>query len=292
MDLSPSMHNRILKFQQDEINGSIIYMEIAGMMKNESNRKIFIEISQAERLHYEQWKSFTSQEVSPNWVQVQWYKLLYKILGETFVIKLLEHFEQFGIQELAAIIEKIPEAKTIIDQEKVHENKLISMIDEEKLRYVGAMVLGLNDALVELSGTIAGMTFALASTKLVALAAIITGFAATLSMAASNYLAERANRSETAVKSSIYTGMAYLITVVLLILPYLILPDAFYVAAFIIMIIMVVLIIGSFNFYVSVVQSIPFWPRFTEMATITLGISALSFVIGIIAKNILGVDVG
>jgi len=292
MDLSPSMRKRILKFQQDEINGSIIYLEIAGMMKNESNRKIFIEISQAERLHYEQWKSFTSQEVSPNWFQVHWYKLLYKILGETFVIKLLEHFEQFGIQELAAIIEKIPEAKTIIDQEKVHENKLISMIDEEKLQYVGAMVLGLNDALVELSGTIAGMTFALASTKLVALAAIITGFAATLSMAASNYLAERANRSETAVKSSIYTGMAYLITVVLLILPYLILPDAFYVAAFIIMIVMVVLIIGSFNFYVSVVQSIPFWSRFTEMATITLGISALSFVIGIIAKNILGVDVG
>jgi len=292
MDLSLSMRKRILGFQQDEINGHIIYKEIAGMMKNENNKKVFMEISKAEYLHYEQWKNFTGQEVSPSLYKIQWYKLLYRILGETFVIKLLEHFEQFGIQELTEIIEKIPEAKEIIDQEKTHEDKLISMIDEEKLKYVGAMVLGLNDALVELSGTIAGMTFALASTKLVALAAIITGFAATLSMAASNYLAERANRSDTAVKSSIYTGMAYLITVVLLILPYLLLPDPLYLAAFVIMIIMVVLIIGSFNFYVSVVQSIPFWPRFTEMATITLGISALSFVIGIIAKNILGIEVG
>ena len=57
------------------------------------------------------------------------------------------------------------------------------------------MVLGLNDALVELTGTLAGLTFALANARLVALAGIITGIAATLSMAASNYLAERANGS-------------------------------------------------------------------------------------------------
>ncbi len=111
-------------------------------------------------------------------------------------------------------------------------------------------------------------------------------------MAASNYLAERANGSETAVRSSVYTGMAYLITVILLVLPYLILPNEFYMAAFGIMIAVVILIILRFNFYVSVVQSTTFWPRFTEMAIISLGIAALSFAIGIIAKNILGVDIG
>ena len=65
-------------------------------------------------------------------------------------------------------------------------------------------MLGLNDALVELTGMIAGMTFALSGTKIVALTAVITGAAATLSMAASNYLAERAERSSTALKSSFY----------------------------------------------------------------------------------------
>jgi len=292
MDLSPYMRKRILKFQKDEITGKILCSEIASMMKNTNNKKVLLDISQAENLHYEQWKIFTGRDIEPNWLKIRSYKFLYLVLGETFVIKLLEQIEQVGIKELNEIIKEIPEAKKIMAQEEEHENKLIGLIDEEKLKYVGSMVLGLNDALVELSGTIAGMTFALANTKLVALAAIITGFAATLSMAASNYLAERANRSETAVKSSIYTGTAYLITVILLILPYLILPDSLYLAAFVIMIIMVVLIISSFNFYVSVVQSIPFWPRFTEMATITLGISALSFVIGILAKNILGIDVG
>lgn len=204
----------------------------------------------------------------------------------------MEQLEQVGIKDLNEIIKEIPEAKNIITQEEEHEDKLIALIDEEKLKYVGSMVLGLNDALVELSGTIAGMTFALANTKLVALAAIITGFAATLSMAASNYLAERANGSGTAVRSSVYTGMAYLITVVLLVLPYLVLPNEFYMTAFSIMIAIVILIILCFNFYVSVVQSTNFWPRFTEMAIISLGIAALSFAIGIIAKHVLGVDIG
>ncbi|MDD4320584.1 MAG: VIT1/CCC1 family protein [Acidaminococcaceae bacterium] len=292
MKLSLDMHKRIMKFQKDEITGKILYSEIAGMMKNANNKKILMEISQAENIHYEQWKTFTGEDAEPNWLKIHSYKFLYLILGETFVIKLLEQIEQVGIKELNEIIKEIPEAQKIITQEEEHENKLIALINEEKLKYVGSMVLGLNDALVELSGTIAGMTFALASTKLVALAAIITGFAATLSMAASNYLAERANGSKTAVRSSVYTGMAYLITVVLLVLPYLILPNEFYIAAFNIMIAVVILIIWFFNFYVSVVQSTPFWPRFTEMAIISLGIAALSFAIGIIAKHILGVNIG
>lgn len=292
MQISPRMHKRILQLQKDEITGKILCAEIAGMMKNAHNKKVIMEISQAENLHYEQWKKFTNEDVDPNWLKIHSYKLCYRILGETFVIKLLEQIEQVGIKELNTIIAEIPEAKNILDQEEEHEAKLITLINEEKLQYVGAMVLGLNDALVELSGTIAGMTFALANTKLVALAAIITGFAATLSMASSNYLAERANGSKTAIKSSAYTGMAYLITVVLLILPYLILPNEFYISAFAIMIAVVILIILCFNFYVSVVQSTPFWPRFTEMACISLGISALSFAIGIIAKHFLGIDLG
>ena len=90
---------------------------------------------------------------------------------------------------------------------------------------MGAMVLGLNDALVELTGTIAGLSFALQDTRVVALSGIITGVSATLSMAASNYLAERADGNENALKSSLYTGIAYLITVALLVLPYLLLPS-------------------------------------------------------------------
>ena len=89
---------------------------------------------------------------------------------------------------------------------------------------------------MELTGTIAGLSFALQNTRVVALSGIITGISATLSMAASNYLAERADGNPNAVKSSVYTGIAYLITVALLVLPYLLLPDNLWAVALVMMV--------------------------------------------------------
>ena len=92
-------------------------------------------------------------------------------------------------------------------------------INEERLNYTGSIVLGLNDALVELTGTLAGLTFALQNTKLTALAGLITGIAASFSMAASEYLSQRSEgESERASTSALYTGVAYICTVALLIL--------------------------------------------------------------------------
>ncbi len=90
------------------------------------------------------------------------------------------------------------------------------------------VVLGLNDALIELTGALAGLTFALQNTRLIALAGLITGIAASFSMAASEYLSTKAERggSETnPIKSAVYTGIAYILTVVLLVLPYLVFAD-------------------------------------------------------------------
>jgi VIT1/CCC1 family predicted Fe2+/Mn2+ transporter len=213
-------------------------------------------------------------------------------LGITFTIKFFEKGEDMGLTDLREIERELPEARQVIADEEAHEEKLMAMIDEERLHYVGSIVLGLNDALVELTGTIAGLTFALANNRLVALSGIITGVAATLSMAASNYLAQRAEGNKDALKSSVYTGIAYLLTVIAIVLPYLLLPNQMYLLAFIIMIAVVVLIILSFNYYVSVAQDLPFWKRFGEMVVISLGVAALSFGIGLAAKAILGVNAG
>ncbi|MBM3232434.1 rubrerythrin family protein, partial [Candidatus Pacearchaeota archaeon] len=48
---------------------------------------------------------------------------------------------------------------------------------EDKCNYNGAVVLGLNDALVELSGALVGLSFALMETKTIATVGLITGFA-------------------------------------------------------------------------------------------------------------------
>ena len=286
------LKQRLLRMQRDEMTGSILYEKIAMRQKNEQNRQAFLEISRAERGHYETWKTYTGEDIPPRRFKIALFSLFSRVLGITFTIKLFEKGEDFGIRDLRELEHELPEAKRIINEEEAHELRLMEMIDEERLHYVGSIVLGLNDALVELTGTIAGLTFALANNRLVALSGIITGVSATLSMAASNYLAQRAEGNTKAFKSSAYTGVAYLITVVLIVLPYLLLPNDWYIAAFGIMIAGVVLIILSFNYYISVAQDLPFWKRFGEMVLISLGVAALSFVIGLVAKQLLGINVG
>lgn len=283
--------NLMLNFQKDEITSSVIYMYFAKLVKDEKNKDILKQISNDEANHAHVWEQYTKIKIKPNMFKVFWFRFLMFILGYTFVIKYLETHEYEGIQAMEDLEQEIPEVKQIIAQEKEHEKRLIEMLDEERLNYVGAMVLGLNDALVELTGTIAGMTFVLMNTTLIAMAGIITGVSATLSMAASNYLAERADGNPKALKASIYTGFTYLLTVIFLVLPYLLIPEDMFLLALFCMIVIVVLLVFVFNYYIAVVKSEAFWSKFIEMAGISLSVALIAFLIGLGAKTFLGIEV-
>lgn len=288
--LSARLLRQLLRSQRDEEEGHLVYAALARREKNPKNREILARMASEEKDHARVWKRYTGKDSSPNMLRVAWLKFVGLLLGFTFVLKRLQQDESATIKVYKAFEAELPEAGRIVEEEKAHEAALIDMLDEERLQYVGAMVLGLNDALVELTGTIAGLSFALMNTQLVALSGIITGVSATLSMAASNYLAERADGNPNALRSSLYTGVAYLITVVLLVLPYLLMPAHLYVPALVIMLVTVIAIIFFFNYYISVAKSLPFWKRFGEMAVISLTVAAISFVIGIIVKQALGID--
>lgn len=280
----------MIEFQKDEITSSYIYTYFAKRVKNKKEQKTLYQIAQDEMAHANIWQQYTNMEIKPNMFKVWFYRILIYLLGYTFVIKLLEAREDDGIASVKQLSDEIPAVKKIIADEKKHEKKLIAMLDEERLNYVGAMVLGLNDALVELTGTIAGMTFVLANTTLIAMAGIITGVSATLSMAASNYLAERADGNPNALKASFYTGIAYLVTVVCLVLPYLLFPTDMYVASLICMITIVVCLVFIFNYYIGVVKSESFLPKFIEMSAISLSVALIAFLIGWSAKVLFNLD--
>ncbi|WP_458863127.1 VIT1/CCC1 transporter family protein [Acidaminobacterium chupaoyuni] len=278
------------KSQENELTESLIYEKIAQCQKDAGNQEVLRRIAAEERRHEEIWRGYTGQTAKPNMRKVRWYSFLCRVLGFTFALKKMESGENSATHKYAAVMKEIPAAEKIAAEEDAHEKQLLELLDEERLQYVGSMVLGLNDALVELTGTIAGMTFALMNTRLVALSGIITGVSATLSMAASNFLAERAAGNENALKSSLYTGVAYLITVALMVLPFLLFPAGLYVGALATMLVGVLLIILGFNYYISVAKSTPFLPRFAEMAIISLSVAAISFVIGLLVKRFLGID--
>lgn len=290
-EITPELKKLLLKYQVGEINGAVVYSRMADRAKNEDDRKILNEIAADEKEHAAIWAKYTGREIKPNGLIIFWYTLIGYIMGYTFLIKLMEKGEERSEQEYRNIIDEIPEVESILKQEEAHEDKLMAMLDEERLKYVGAIVLGLNDALVELTGSIAGFTFALGNTRLIALTGIITGVAATLSMAASNYLAENTEGNPNALKASLYTGTAYLVTVIFLVTPYLLYPQDMYIAALATMLTIVILIIFFFNYYVSVAKSLNFWKRFGQMAIVSLGVALISFLIGLAAKALLGVDI-
>ncbi len=280
----------MLVFQRNEITEHHIYRKLAKWIKDPENRRVLEKISREELEHYHTWRSYTDQDVKPDWNKVWLYYWISRILGFTFGVKLMEGGEQGAQDSYDELRAEIAEAETIMNEEDQHEAALIEMLDEERLQYTGSMVLGLNDALVELTGVLAGLTLALQNTRLIALTGLITGIAAALSMAASEYLSTKAEETtKNPLRASIYTGVAYLITVFFLILPYLLLDN--YYLCLGCTLAGAVLIIALFNYYISVAKDESFRKRFIEMAGLSLSVAAFSFLIGYLLRSFLGIDI-
>ncbi len=289
--ISEQTRRLICKMQSNEATEYFIYNAIAKRVKDEKNRETLQRIAAEEKAHAAIWQKYSGTQARPKKGKVLWMRFVALLMGYTFAIKLMESGEDLAAGEYEKLIQEVPEAEKIMADEQRHEQELVELLDEERLQYVGAMVLGLNDALVELTGTLAGLTFAMQNTRLVALSGLITGVSATLSMASSEYLSAKNDGRNNALKSSVYTGIAYLITVALLVLPYLLFPSSAYLAALGTMILVVVFIIAFFNYYIAVAKSQPFKRRFLEMAAISLSVAVISFVIGLLVKHFLGIDI-
>ena len=289
-NVSPKALAIIKKMQQGELTESVIYEKIARFAKGEENKATLRRLAEEEKGHYQIWKRYTGIEMKPEMLKVLKYTLIARVLGFTFAVKLMERGEENAQEEYALLAEEVAESHAIRQQEEEHEHALLEMLDEERLQYVGSMVLGLNDALVELTGSLAGFAFALQNNRLIALSGLIVGISATFSMASSEFLAARSEGRSDALKSCSYTGIAYLLTVIALIAPYLLLPAAMYMPALFCMLAVVILIIAGFTYYTSVAQDEPFKSRFLEMAVISITVAVVSFIVGILAKKFLGVD--
>jgi VIT1/CCC1 family predicted Fe2+/Mn2+ transporter len=289
MELTTKQKDLLFQFQKQEINGYAVYQKLALQQKDANNRDVLNQIAEDELKHYNSYKSLTGKEVSANRWHVFKYTLFATILGPTFAIKLMEKNEGDD-QILYAQLSQLPQIPAIISDEEKHERQLIELINEEKLNYMGSVVLGLNDALVELTGALAGFTFALQDPKLIALTGSITGIAAALSMAASEYLSTKSeNAGKHAVTASIYTGIAYVFTVIVLILPYLLIHNLYFALATTFFV--AVLIIAAFNYYYAIVKDEKFIRRFSEMAILSISVALLSFGVGFVLSKFIGVTV-
>lgn len=280
------MLNGLLFLQKREITDYLVYSKLATKQKDEHNRTLLEKIALDELRHYQFLEKLTKQKVNPNRFTVMFFFLLARIFGLTFGIKLLERGEEKQQSIYHELVGKVEGIERLIADEEEHEKQLIDTLNEEKLKYVSSIVLGLNDALVELTGTLAGLTLALDNARTVGLAGLITGIAASLSMASSEYLSSKEEESKSfALKSALYTGVAYIFAVIFMILPYFLFATS--LVSLLVTLTVVVLIIFVFNYYISVAKDYSFKKRFFEMVTISLGVAALSFVIGYFADMLI-----
>lgn len=276
--------------QRNELTEHHIYLFLASRAEGK-NRGILARIAEDELQHCRFYEGLSGEKVAPRAFHRWWYVFLARLFGLTFALRLMERGEDLA-QQAYRELRHIPGIDRIIKDEERHEDALIGMLEDERLEYAGSIVLGLNDALVELTGALAGLTFALQDARLVAMAGMITGFAASLSMAASGYLQGKEeadqNASKSPIKAALYTGVTYLVTVLILVAPFLLLPGIY--GALAVTLLFAVLVVASYTFYISVAKGLRFWRRFAEMALISLTVAALSFGVGLLLRTVFGIE--
>lgn len=152
-------------------------------------------------------------------------------------------------------------------------------------RQRAAIVLGMHDAIVSLTGLIAGLYFASVETNIIVISCVISSISASLSMGAANYLATRTTGRRGAFGAAVHTFLAYMITCVLLILPFFVITNR--ATAVCAVFAMAVLIIWGFNavFY----RNDHFWRHFSEMLGICAIVSVAAFLIGESASRLFGI---
>ncbi len=285
--------NELKKAQLDELLSTEVYKRLSNLVKDPHNAKILKQIAKDEQKHTEIFQKYTGVVLKVNRLKVLFYVFVARFLGLTFGVKLQERGEEEAQETYRKIINVIPEMEEIIEEEEKHEDELINLINEERLSYMSSVVLGLNDALVELTGALAGFTLSIQNSRIIAILGLITGISASLSMAASEYLSTRAEsdpkEQQRAGKSALYTGFAYILTVIALVAPYFLINN--YIISLIMTVTIALIIIFMFNYYISVANDYNFKKRFFEMASISIGVATLSFIIGYLVKTFLGFEV-
>lgn len=279
----------IISAQQRELTNHLIYSHLSHKEKDLGRKNLLKTLSDGELEHYQNLKKQTHRETSANYPKLWWYYLIGWLFGKHFILKLLKQkcpeTKQFYHQKKHLI----SELKNMVHDEEKHEKHLLHLIKEDSLRYAGSVVLGLNDALVELTGALAGYTLALQNTTMIGVIGLITGISAGLSMAASEFQSRRAEAGKyKPIRSAFYTWGAHLTTVIFLILPFFLLESVYLSLG--ISILFAICVIGIFNFYLSVAKELPFWSRFGQMVLISLSVTVITFAIGYLLKLGLGME--
>jgi vacuolar iron transporter family protein len=294
--LNPELVKLAADSAQDEYADRSVYTALGRREKNPVFKKALQDIGNGEQSHYEFWKTFAPDvEVSAKRLRMYVIVLIRLILGLTFTLKMLERHEGKLHERYRKLAEYIPATdmarfQAMMDSEEKQEDLLIGEIQENRVKYMSFIVLGLADAVVEISGIHAGSLGIYGQTELAGLAGIIAGLAASIAMASAAYAQAKQGFQGSAKWSAIYTGVSYMITAVLLATPYFLTKNMG--GALATSLVIGVILVAAMTFYDTVISARPFKRQFGEIAGIILAASLALFIVGTLVGQFLGIRIG
>jgi VIT1/CCC1 family predicted Fe2+/Mn2+ transporter len=275
---------------QNELTEHYVYHRLAKTEKNPQNKTLLQTLAQQEKEHYEFWQSLVPNiKIKPRHRTIVSLTFLRIVFGITFVSKLLEGDEKKLITSYEAAADTIPTAQKeqfakILEEERNHEQALIAKLKERRVSYISFIVLGLADAIVEITGVHAGFLGVTGSTLIAGISGIIVGFSAAISMGSASYLQAKQEPDKSALISGLATGLAYFFSVILLALPYFLIRTM--IVAFTLSTSVGVILIATFTFYGAIVFGRKFWREFVEATGLMLATAFLTFILGTVISNI------
>jgi vacuolar iron transporter family protein len=285
---------------REELFAYRLYTALAQRFPDGTSRQMLSELAAQERSHVDFWLGITDvpeRRLQPSRLKHRILVAASVVLGPAFTIRWLERGEDKAIAAYKDLLDdgslspdQREKVAQMLREEEEHEQLLEAGVEDDRWLYLGAAVLGLNDALVELTGGLTGLASSISDPKLIGFAALVVGIAASMSMAASNFLSvEIGEESELQPRrAAAYTGIAYIVVVVGLVLPFFLIADRR--VALGISWASAVAIIAAFSYYSSVMQSTSFRRRFTVMLLLGLGVAVISFGIGRVLGSMIGIE--
>lgn len=282
---------------KDEYKDYLVYNELSKHKKAGKGKygEVFSRLAKTEKAHYDFWKRFSADKEprTSKWGArlVIYISLLF---GTTFAIKFLEKHESKSIEKYKAVAHLIPvEDRTFFEgmivEEEQHEHDFRNEIQSSYVIYISFVILGLADAIVEISGIHAGSLGIYDSTRLTGFAGIIAGAAASLAMASAAYAQAKQGFKGSASVSAAFTGISYFASAIVLATPYFLTDNM--ILAVSSSITFAVIILAVTNYYNAVITEKSFIRDFAEMVGITFGATIVLFLLGQFIRSIFGITI-
>ncbi|WP_333639391.1 rubrerythrin family protein [Pyrobaculum aerophilum] len=269
----------------DEYKEYVTYSVLARVERNKARRAVLERLAEQEREHFQFWNKFAGVK-PPAWrfrLYAYFMAFLRLILGVTFVAKLMERGEEEAIARYKSAEPLLsgPDREAlrrIIKDEEEHERALIAQLDEAIVKYMGALVLGLADAIIEITGAHAGTLGTTNNTVAAGVIGLIVGVGAAISMASASYLQTKHEVGKSPSVAALVTGVGYIAAVALMSLPYFLIHDVY--LAFAASIAVGVMLTFLLTFQSAVYADRDFKFEFLQTVGLLLGTAFLTYLLG------------